>query len=92
LSRLPPANSATLCTREDMPSSRQCASISQAFAASPREDFALLAPHLQAVELPVRKPIEARKKLISQVYFIESGFASVVANGTSKPTNLSHRC
>jgi CRP-like cAMP-binding protein len=50
------------------------------------EDFALLALHLQAVELPVRKPIEARKKLISQAYFIESGFASVVANGTSKPS------
>ena len=51
-----------------------------------REDFALLEPHLQAVELPVRKSIEVRKKLISQVYFVESGFASVVANGSSKPS------
>jgi CRP-like cAMP-binding protein len=51
-----------------------------------RQDFALLEPHLEAVDLPVRKSLEARKKLIDQVYFIESGFASVVANGTSKPS------
>jgi CRP-like cAMP-binding protein len=51
-----------------------------------RQDFALLEPHLEAVDLPVRRPLEARKKRIDQVYFIESGFASVVANGTSKPS------
>src|SRR5436190_18864380 len=49
------------------------------------EDFALLEPDLEAVELPVRKPLEARKKRIDQIYFIEAGFASVVANGSSKP-------
>jgi len=51
-----------------------------------RPDLALLEPHLEAVDLPVRKPLEARRKRIDQVYFIESGFASVVANGTSKPS------
>jgi len=51
-----------------------------------RQDLALLEPHLEAVDLPVRKPLEARRKRIDQVYFIESGFASVVANGTSKPS------
>lgn len=51
-----------------------------------REDFALLQPHLQAVDLPVRKQLEARKRRIDQVYFIEAGFASVVANGTGKPS------
>ena len=51
-----------------------------------RQDFALLEPHLEPVDLPVRKPLEARRKRIEQVYFIESGFASVVANGTSKPS------
>jgi CRP-like cAMP-binding protein len=51
-----------------------------------RKDFALLEPHLEAVDLPARKPLEKRKKRIEQVYFIESGFASVVANGTSKPS------
>jgi CRP-like cAMP-binding protein len=51
-----------------------------------RQEFALLEPHLEAVDLPVRKPLEARRKRIDQVYFIESGFASVVANGSSKPS------
>jgi CRP-like cAMP-binding protein len=51
-----------------------------------RQEFALLEPHLEAVDLPVRKTLEARRKRIDQVYFIESGFASVVANGTSKPS------
>jgi CRP-like cAMP-binding protein len=51
-----------------------------------RQEFALLEPHLEAVDLPVRKTLEARRKRIDQVYFIESGFASVVANGTNKPS------
>jgi CRP-like cAMP-binding protein len=51
-----------------------------------REDFGLLEPHLEAVDLPVKKPLETRKRRISDVYFIESGFASVVANGTAKPS------
>src|SRR5438045_9092365 len=51
-----------------------------------RQDFALLEPHLDAVDLPARKPLEARRKRIDHVYFIESGFASVVANGTNKPS------
>lgn len=50
------------------------------------EDFALLEPHLKPIDLPVRKPLESRKKRIDQVYFIESGFASVVANGSNKPS------
>jgi CRP-like cAMP-binding protein len=44
-------------------------------------DFALLERHLQRVDLPLRKTLESRKKPIDQVYFLESGFASVVANG-----------
>ena len=47
-------------------------------------DFDLLAPHLRAMDLPVRKVLEVRKKKIDSVYFMESGFASVVANGSSK--------
>jgi len=34
----------------------------------------------------MRKQLEARKRRIDQVYFIEAGFASVVANGTGKPS------
>ena len=46
-----------------------------------RTDFALLEPHLEAVDLPVRKQLAARNKRIQHVYFPESGFASVVADG-----------
>jgi CRP-like cAMP-binding protein len=49
-----------------------------------REDLALLKPHLEAVDLPVRRRLESRKRRIDHVYFVESGFASVVANGASK--------
>jgi CRP-like cAMP-binding protein len=48
-----------------------------------RADFALLKPHLEAVDLPVRKPLAAPNKRIQEVYFLESGMASVVANGKS---------
>ena len=51
-----------------------------------RADFALLEPHLEAVDLPVNKSLETRKRRIDQIYFPESGFASVVANGTDKPS------
>jgi CRP-like cAMP-binding protein len=48
------------------------------------DDFGLLQPHLDAVDLPVRKQLENRNKAIENVYFIERGFASVVANGTGR--------
>ncbi|HEV8391242.1 MAG TPA: Crp/Fnr family transcriptional regulator [Dongiaceae bacterium] len=44
-------------------------------------DFGLVQPHLTHVDLPLRKRLEARKKPIDYVYFPESGFASVVADG-----------
>jgi hypothetical protein len=47
-----------------------------------RSDFRLLQPHLEAVDLPLRKQLAARNKRVQQVYFPESGFASVVADGT----------
>jgi CRP-like cAMP-binding protein len=47
-------------------------------------DFALLVPYLRAVDLPARKVLEARNKTIESIYFIESGIASVVANGSDK--------
>jgi CRP-like cAMP-binding protein len=49
-----------------------------------REDFDLLGPHLEPIDLPVRKLLEARRKRIDHVYFMEAGFASVVANGAGK--------
>jgi CRP-like cAMP-binding protein len=49
-------------------------------------DFGLLEPHLEPVDLPVHRPLEGRNKRIDYVYFIEGGFASVVANGSGKPS------
>jgi len=51
-----------------------------------REDLALLEPHLEAVDLPVKRRLETAKRRIDQVFFIEEGFVSVVANGSSKPS------
>ena len=64
-----------------------------------RADRALLEPHLEAVDLPVRKQLHPRKKRIDAVYFPESGVVSVVANGdntlsmtTALPDRLTHHC
>ena len=46
-------------------------------------DFKLLEPHLKAVDLPVFKVLERRGRAIKAVYFPETGFASVVANGNN---------
>jgi CRP-like cAMP-binding protein len=46
-----------------------------------RSDFRLLEPHLEPIDLPVRKQLEERNKRVEHIYFMESGFASVVANG-----------
>lgn len=43
-----------------------------------------MAPHLKQVKLPLRKQLETRKRPIDYVYFMESGFASVVANGSGR--------
>jgi CRP-like cAMP-binding protein len=48
------------------------------------EESGILRPHLEAVDLPVRTQLEARNKPIQHAYFIEHGFASVVANGTGR--------
>jgi CRP-like cAMP-binding protein len=44
-------------------------------------DFALLEPNLTRVDLPLRKRLEAPRRSIDHVYFPESGFVSVVADG-----------
>jgi CRP-like cAMP-binding protein len=45
-------------------------------------DFDLLATELETVDLPLRTKLESRGRPNDDVYFIESGFASVVAGGT----------
>ena len=49
----------------------------------PSSDRALLEPHLERVDLPLRKELEVRHKRIDHAYFLEDGIASVVANGTN---------
>jgi CRP-like cAMP-binding protein len=44
-------------------------------------DRALLEPHLESVDLPLRTQLENRNKRISHAYFLENGLASVVAKG-----------
>lgn len=44
-------------------------------------DYEILQPDLEAVELPLRTPLERRMKRAEHVYFMESGLASVVADG-----------
>jgi CRP-like cAMP-binding protein len=48
-------------------------------------DFALLEPHLESIDLPLRMTLETRNKRVEYVYFPERGLASVVANGSGKP-------
>lgn len=50
--------------------------------------YALLAPHLQPVDLPLHKMLEPANRRVSTVYFPDSGFASVVANGSSHPIEV----
>jgi CRP-like cAMP-binding protein len=46
-------------------------------------------PHLHDVDLPVRKMLEPRQRRIDNIYFIESGFASVVAfDGKKTPIEV----
>lgn len=54
----------------------------------PRQEFRLLEPDLMDVDLPVRTPLVVRNKRISEVYFIEAGIASVVANGTGRQIEI----
>ena len=53
-----------------------------------RQDLQLLQPHLVAVDLPVRKQLTARGKRIDDVYFLESGIASVVGGGNAKQMEI----
>lgn len=58
-------------------------------AALAARDFGVLAPHLEAVELDLRKPLERPLKPIEHLYFMEHGIASVVtANETDEPTEI----
>lgn len=51
-------------------------------------DFGLLQKNFVSVSLKVPKQLEAPNKRIEQIYFIETGFASVVANGSGRATEV----
>ena len=53
-------------------------------AALSNADLALLQPHLEPVELEVRKVLESPNKPIKHSYFIERGLASIVAGNSHK--------
>jgi CRP-like cAMP-binding protein len=48
------------------------------------ENLSLLQPNLKRVDLPLRKRLERPNKPIDYVYFLESGFESVVANASGR--------
>jgi CRP-like cAMP-binding protein len=45
-----------------------------------REDFDLLEPDLEKIQLPLRRQLEQRSRLIEYVYFLDSGLASMVVS------------
>ena len=49
-----------------------------------RADLALLRPHLEPVDLPLSTVLEIASQRIDTAYFIDHGFASVVADGPGK--------
>jgi CRP-like cAMP-binding protein len=53
-------------------------------AALSADDFARLRPNLEPADLPVRKLLEARNRRIENVWFLESGIASVVVGAGSQ--------
>ena len=60
------------------------ASKNRVLARLTRADMALLKPHLAPVDLPVSTQLETANARIDTVYFMERGFASVVADGPGK--------
>jgi len=60
---------------------QQSASRNQLLARMSPEGFAALQPHLEPVELPVRKVLAEPNQPIEHVYFPEHGLASVTTNG-----------
>ncbi len=60
---------------------------SSAISASQADDLALLQRALQPVELPLTTVLEETSVPIEAIYFIESGFASVVT-GNKPPVEI----
>lgn len=50
----------------------------------PRDDLALLTPHLEQQEFPERREFEKPNKAVKAVYFIDTGITSVVARANGE--------
>ena len=61
----------------------QSKSGSQILAMLPAAELALLEPHLETVELPLRRQLEQRNRPIEMIYFIDSGLASMVVTASA---------
>lgn len=48
------------------------------------DDFALISPHLKAVDLPLRQPLGRANVPVQHVYFLETGIGSVVTSSPSE--------
>jgi CRP-like cAMP-binding protein len=55
----------------------------QVLAALQPADFALLQPHLENVDLPLRRQLEQRDRPVEMAYFLDSGLASMVVNASA---------
>jgi CRP-like cAMP-binding protein len=58
----------------------QTVSRNMILAALAPEDFALLQPDLETVDLPLRRQLERRDRPIEHIYFLQSGLASMVVS------------
>jgi CRP-like cAMP-binding protein len=67
-----------------MPNTSKKPILNRLLSRLPAADFALLQPDLKAIDAPLRKSLEVRNRPIEHIYFLESGFASVVANGNGQ--------
>jgi CRP-like cAMP-binding protein len=53
-----------------------------------RKDRDLLEPDFESVDLPLRTPLAQRKRRVEHVYFVDSGLASIVADGGGQPIEI----
>jgi CRP-like cAMP-binding protein len=60
----------------------------QLLASMPHEDIAALEPHLEPVELGLRKVLFEPNQPIEHIYFPESGYASLVTSGGGSKIEL----
>jgi CRP-like cAMP-binding protein len=53
-----------------------------------RKDRDLLERDLEAIDLPVRRPLVQRHRRVEHVYFMDSGIASIVADAGGQPIEI----